>query len=419
MYRIIGSVGKLKNTINEYIELNMEDTKNIICSNVFVFCSELIVNLQNNYTPEKLSLRLSLIKDMLTSNITLEDFITNNGNNTLPTENNYYKIKYSTVRYSDGVRAKYKAIPTNRTIHHTTNILKEHKTDLLLQNPNIDYTKFHKHCLVSVNGFFHYVELDPTEGLFVLNGNRSRQLSNNNTFGIHSFFSIGEINTVPITENMLVKLSNKEFLKDGIVIKLPENISNKSVILILGGYQYTLNSEAVEYLSDNSILVNPEELFLIEKYHESKEYIELSSLPLFKNPRSPSQVSISEMYADENLIKYFTLPEYSFLVIVDAKELSVENIAIRRTHCPDMCIAYEYPQYPIFNGTGKVVNYLSEEDEGQWAIKGIDGKYHNRQYDTVNLRTQKTVGDNRLTQNPVSHSLTYMQKIMYNTFEKY
>ena len=84
-----------------------------------------------------------------------------------------------------------------------------------------------------------------------------------------------------------------------------------------------------------------------------------------------------------------------------------------------MCIAYEYPQYPIFNGTGKVVNYLSEEDEGQWAIKGIDGKYHNRQYDTVNLKTQKTVGDNRLTQNPVSHSLTYMQKIMYNTFEKY
>ena len=64
MYRIIGSVGKLKNTINEYIELNMEDTKNIICSNVFVFCSELIVNLQNNYTPEKLSLRLSLIKDI-------------------------------------------------------------------------------------------------------------------------------------------------------------------------------------------------------------------------------------------------------------------------------------------------------------------------------------------------------------------
>lgn len=419
MYQIYGAVVKIKDQINDYVILSKEETEAVICSNIFDFCSEFILNLLNTFTPERLSLKLTLIKDnLITNNISLLDYITNNGNNALPTEKGFYDIKDGVVKYSDGVRAKYKAIPTNRTIHHTVNILNEHKTDILLQKDNIDYTEFYKNCLVSVNGFFHFTELDPTEGIFVLNGNKSRQLCNNNVFGIYSFSELGNIRLLPIQQNMIRKLNNKTFLSEGITIKLDEDITDKSILLIIGGYQYIIDQKTIQYLSEDCILVSPKEMFLVEKYHESKEYIDLSTLPLFKNPRSKSQVSISEIYSDENLIKYFTLPEYSFVVIIDTKEISTENITIRKTHCPGLYISYEYPQYPIYNGLGKCVNYLFEEDEGQWAIKCIDSYYHDRQYDTVILKDQKTVGNNRLTQKPINQSIAYMQKIKYTSFVK-
>ena len=419
MYTIVNSVCKVKNGINTYLTLDKLETESIICSNIFNFCSELIINIYTQYNPERLSLKLSLIKEQIQNqNITLAEFLTNNGNNALPTEKGSYGIHEGIVKYSDGFNAKYKAIPTNRTIHHTVDILREHKTDLLLKKNNLDYREFYNYCLVSVNGFFHFTELDINEGIFVLNGNRSRQLCLNNVFGIHSFSDVGKIKTVPITENMLHKLSGKEDYSEGIIVKLEEDISNKSIVLILGGYQYIVDNKTISYLNDNCIQVNIHEMFLLEKYHESRNFIDLSSLPLFKNPRSPSQVSISEMYSDDNIKAYFTLPEYSFIVIVDANELSVENIAIRKTHCPNMYIAYENPIYPIYNGTGKVVDFICEIDEGQWAITCIDGYYHNRQYDTVDLSTEKTVGDNRLTQNPVVHSLAYFQKLKYCSFKK-
>jgi hypothetical protein len=172
MYTIVNSVCKVKNGINTYLTLDKLETESIICSNIFNFCSELIINIYTQYNPERLSLKLSLIKEQIQNqNITLAEFLTNNGNNALPTEKGSYGIHEGIVKYSDGFNAKYKAIPTNRTIHHTVDILREHKTDLLLKKNNLDYREFYNYCLVSVNGFFHFTELDINEGIFVLNGN--------------------------------------------------------------------------------------------------------------------------------------------------------------------------------------------------------------------------------------------------------
>ena len=87
MYTIVNSVCKVKNGINTYLTLDKLETESIICSNIFNFCSELIINIYTQYNPERLSLKLSLIKEQIQNqNITLAEFLTNNGNNALPTE---------------------------------------------------------------------------------------------------------------------------------------------------------------------------------------------------------------------------------------------------------------------------------------------------------------------------------------------
>ena len=63
MYTIVNSVCKVKNGINTYLTLDKLETESIICSNIFNFCSELIINIYTQYNPERLSLKLSLIKE--------------------------------------------------------------------------------------------------------------------------------------------------------------------------------------------------------------------------------------------------------------------------------------------------------------------------------------------------------------------
>ena len=83
MYTILNSVCKIKNETNSYETLDKIETESIICSNIFNFCSELIINIYTQYNPERLSLKLSLYEITTVHHIE-EDrtpYIINNGCN--------------------------------------------------------------------------------------------------------------------------------------------------------------------------------------------------------------------------------------------------------------------------------------------------------------------------------------------------
>ena len=402
----------------EWIELDKEECKlyslSSIIDNYDIVCINLFEPNSINSEYIMLNEHIDLLGDNL--EISIDHFFINNGNLTLPTTKGHKSIVRHFVKYNDLFKAGYKIKTTHRTIHNTQAILEADKTDIILTKEGIDYNDFYNNCLVSINGYFHRTEVDATIGIFVLNGLKTKRHAKCNVIGIHSFKGFGGIRTKTITEEMVKKVPGKKYLKEGFIINLKEDITHKTVILFIGGYQYLIDNNCFSYFNDRAVMVDISKLYLIEKYHESIAYINLDTLPINRTPRSPSQIGVEDFMSDGNLLSYFTNIEHSFIAIIDKESIVEDRIALKHNNMPMSYVSYIKPEYPIFNGLGKVVNYLSQYEDKQWSIHCVDNYQHNRTYNTTNPLNELSINDNRLAQRPVEISNAYHQILSVTEF---
>ena len=402
----------------EWIQLDKEECKlyslSSIIDNYDIVCINLFEPNSINSEYIMLNEHIDLLGDNL--EISIDDFFVNNGNLALPTTKGNKSIVKNFVKYNDLFKAGYKIKTTHRTIHNTQAILEEDKTDIILTKEGIDYNDFYNNCLVSINGYFHRTEVDASLGVFVLNGLKTKRHAKCNVIGIHSFKGVGGIRTKTITEEMIKKVPGKKYLKEGFIINLKEDITHKTVILFIGGYQYLIDNNCFSYFNDRAVMVDTSKLYLIEKYHESIAYINLDTLPINRTPRSPSQIGVEDFMSDGNLLSYFTNIEHSFIGIIDKESVVEDRIALKHNNMPMSYVSYIKPEYPIFNGLGKVVNYLSQYEDKQWSIHCVDNYQHNRTYNTTNPLNELSINDNRLAQRPVEISNAYHQILSVTEF---
>lgn len=402
----------------EWIELDKDECKLYSLSSIMDNYDIVCINLfePNSITNEYIMLNEN--RDLLGDNleISIDDFFVNNGNLALPTTKGNKSIVKNFVKYNDLFKAGYKIKTTHRTIHNTQAILEEDKTDIILTKEGIDYNDFYNNCLVSINGYFHRTEVDASLGVFVLNGLKTKRHAKCNVIGIHSFKGFGGIRTKTITEEMIKKVPGKKYLKEGFIINLKEDITHKTVILFIGGYQYLIDNNCFSYFNDRAVMVDTSKLYLIEKYHESIACINLDTLPINRTPRSPSQIGVEDFMSDGNLLSYFTNIEHSFIGIIDKESVVEDRIALKHNNMPMSYVSYIKPEYPIFNGLGKVVNYLSQYEDKQWSIHCVDNYQHNRTYNTTNPLNELSINDNRLAQRPVEISNAYHQILSVTEF---
>ena len=402
----------------EWIELDKDECKLYSLSSIMDNYDIVCINLfePNSITNEYIMLNEN--RDLLGDNleISIDHFFVNNGNLALPTTKGNKSIVKNFVKYNDLFKAGYKIKTTHRTIHNTQAILEEDKTDIILTKEGIDYNDFYNNCLVSINGYFHRTEIDASLGVFVLNGLKTKRHAKCNVIGIHSFKGFGGIRTKTITEEMIKKVPGKKYLKEGFIINLKEDITHKTVILFIGGYQYLIDNNCFSYFNDRAVMVDTSKLYLIEKYHESIACINLDTLPINRTPRSPSQIGVEDFMSDGNLLSYFTNIEHSFIGIIDKESVVEDRIALKHNNMPMSYVSYIKPEYPIFNGLGKVVNYLSQYEDKQWSIHCVDNYQHNRTYNTTNPLNELSINDNRLAQRPVEISNAYHQILSVTEF---
>ena len=402
----------------EWIELDKDECKLYSLSSIMDNYDIVCINLfePNSITNEYIMLNEN--RDLLGDNleISIDHFFVNNGNLALPTTKGNKSIVKNFVKYNDLFKAGYKIKTTHRTIHNTQAILEEDKTDIILTKEGIDYNDFYNNCLVSINGYFHRTEVDANLGVFVLNGLKTKRHAKCNVIGIHSFKGFGGIRTKTITEEMIKKVPGKKYLKEGFIINLKEDITHKTVILFIGGYQYLIDNNCFSYFNDRAVMVDTSKLYLIEKYHESIACINLDTLPINRTPRSPSQIGVEDFMSDGNLLSYFTNIEHSFIGIIDKESVVEDRIALKHNNMPMSYVSYIKPEYPIFNGLGKVVNYLSQYEDKQWSIHCVDNYQHNRTYNTTNPLNELSINDNRLAQRPVEISNAYHQILSVTEF---
>lgn len=322
-------------------------------------------------------------------------------------------IEKKYVKYADAFRAGYKIIPVTQTGSDDIILPKEDKTWLKLTKEDLDYGLFQDHALTLVNGFLHFSETS-NQGIFIKDGMKSNFICQASTCGIMSFKDIGTISTKLITLDMIKELGSLPLYKKTI-IDVDEDLTDKTVLLSIGGYLVLPNTRVFRSHSESTLLIDFNNYSLINRYFESSKYLDFSEFDLTEFATNDNQVNVDEILNDDYIKNLLTMSQ-SFIIIVDNKDVVFNTEFIRKNRLPHSYTSYEVPLYPILTGEGMFANYWYKRDKPYWSIQTIDGFLHNRNYNTNKPKTQGGVDDKRVSFNPVNYSRACYIKIATEIF---
>jgi hypothetical protein len=399
MYQLISAIGKPAQKGSRWVNINIAD---LPLSVIFKMYTTVYVKLSNGFLPTPVSVSLDIFRtEYSQSAMTFTELLTANGNKTLTSLDKEPVINTRYAKYADAFHAGYFVEPIHHSASSDATMPMVDKTWLHLTRPGLDYSLFYKNCLVNVNGFFHLTDVDD-HGVYVVDGMTTSRISKKNNVGIYSFREVGELTLLPITREMIYKQTPDQLFKDRCYIDTGKDLSNKTVMLVLGGYLHALDPMTFTRVTDSAFCVDFGNLPFIERLYESGSTIDLKSLHLEKSPANPTQTSVSNYTSDETIRAYLTLSQ-SFFVILDNPEIFVETRPVESAKLPNRFISYEPPRYPLLVGTGKCVNYWYTQETGQFVISSDDTMRSNRLFKTITVSEQTSVSDSRIPDNPVSY----------------
>lgn len=346
--------------------------------------------------------------------LTFNQFLVQNGTGMLPTSTTIPTLNPQYAEYKDAFKAGYKVQPVNAQAAPDAQLPASDKTWLYLtkndaSGQSIDFELFYRSCMVSVNGYFHAIDAIPTAA-WVMDGMKSRNISGQNQIGILNFQKMGSLQYAPITESMIYKQSSDQLYRNQMYVNLGVDTTNKTIMLVLGGYLHILDAKTFFRVSETAVAINFNNLPILERFHESLQYLDLSSLPFDRDDNDPTKLNVADFLSDENLVAYATLSQ-SFFVLLDTPEVFTEYDKVYTGKLTNILVSNQEPKYPLVNGHGKIADYWSVYEDGRWALTVYDNRWNHRTYNTVDWRNEVCVNSARQTQKVQEPSRAFFLKI--------
>ena len=315
------------------------------------------------------------------------------------------------AKYSNVARVGYKVDIAQIGFVYPVGYPDDQLMDLKISRPqySTDMSLLHTHCLVSVNGFFHATDTDGTLA-YVKDGAKTMRKVGDAHMGLLSFLDVGALTKVSINPDSIGPLEPDTPLKTRLVFQTSEDMTGKSFLLILGGYMVRPETDVFWQIGENTFCLDLTKLPYMERYLESKDQLDLSSLGLVPANNNPDVVSVEQLWSDDVIKKYLTLSQ-SFLVIVDVPYLVFNKIYTRSGKVPGAFTCYQDPSYPLIVGYGKCVEYWKTEEAGAWALSVADSYYRNFVISQQSTDYSTMVNDHLTPNPPYRHSEGYLLEI--------
>ncbi len=375
MYHYVKSVVLARTTGAQWQEL---DISSMMVYDIYNNFAKVFLELSNDYLPNNVFVDFSTMQLQYSSyQGTLDQLLVTNGNNTLETVAALPNSNIKYAKYGDAFQTGYKVDICSMAVSQDTVIPISDKVDLRMTRPNpaTDMTLVHNYCLVSVNGFYHLTDTDGTY-VFVKDGGTTMAKSKQNQLGILSFLDIGAVTKVPIKDTDITPLDANTPLYTRAYLNVGTDITNKTVLLVMGGYLVFPEDNVFWQNGDQSFALNLSALPLLERYFESNPYIDLSSLGLDISSVNPDTVNVPEFTSDAVIRKYLELSQ-SFFVVIDTNNIFTNKYAIRKANMPGMFTSFIDPVYPLVVNYGRVAEYWKIQEDGQWSVNVTDNFLRN------------------------------------------
>lgn len=368
--------------------------------------------LTNPFLPKPVSLNLNAILPTITNqHQTFNAYLSSLGSKALPTSTSIPSINTKYARYQDGFKAGYTIQPigTTQSLQYGATIA--NKPDLLLTKKGVNYTTLFQSCLVSINGFFHMTDTDNKTGLWVTNGMKSCVQAKKNKLGLLDFQDLGKLTMIPITGSMIYKQNTSQALANRAYINVGQDLTNSTVLVVIGGYLHVLDHKTFKLVSNESIMIDFNNYPLYERYYESKDSIDLSSLAFTAYPTNPDAIAVDEITSDAAIKALLTLSQ-SFIVLLNNTEIAVALQKVRAARVPGQYVSYVKPIWPLITGFGRMNEYWSVADANRWALYVEDNILPRYMFKTVDTsRTQETVTNQCDPMRPTSISQGHFLQI--------
>lgn len=366
--------------------------------------------LEDGEEPLKVSLDMELLKTSLGyKEATVAHWLQQNGNLTLPTVPGVVALDNQTVAYSDAFAAGYDIATVKPGAHPDAYFPNSERTDLLLTKEDLDYAELYRHALVTVNGIVHQTSYSEY-GLHVTDGAHSGSIANENHVGIISFLDVGSLEFIPIRSDMVHPHSEGRPLREDAYISLDKDLTDKTVLLVLGGYLHVLDS-TYRQVSDSVFKIDFRNYPLPQKLFELMNFIDLKSLDLTEYAKNEKLIEVEELYSDASILAYLGLSQ-SFFVVVDTDELYVEKRQLEKTKLPGRWYSHIKPNLPLLKGNGKLEDYVWCEEQGVYVVRTVSN-YQIRHYnfETTQWKEDPGIDNTKPTVQPLEWARGYLLEI--------
>lgn len=379
------------------------DLRNVLVSEAFRYYSRFFLELQELPTGKVVFVDSDDIKSLYRSQkLTFVDLLVSLGDTALQVTTKPWPsttIRYA--MYSDAIQAGYMIEPANAGYRFDPIYPDELVRDIRITRPgyNIKMSSVFDNCLVSVNGFYHLTDTNG-EALYVYGGNTNRRNFGDNHVGLLSFSDIGTIKCKGLKPEDILKSPADEPLRNRTYIRVNEDITNKSVFLVLGGYLIFQRDTKFWQNSEKTFALNFSSIPLMEMYHESIKNVDLTEVSKIVRPDNTEDVSVEAFYSDEAITAYL-LSKQTFIVIVDTPSLFSRLLPLAPYKTPGIFSTPNEPVYPLICGSGRVSEYWKAKDNDKWNIYSSTPFKFNRTYAydkkrATSVLSPKCVSTNRL-----------------------
>jgi len=330
------------------------------------------------------------------SDSTLLQWLIDNDNQTLPLLEELPASRIRYVSYSDAIQAGYKVMAGSCSRHYPSNYPDGALPDLIVTRPktSTDVSELHSKSMITVNGYLHLTDTDG-ENLWVIDGGRTMSHSNLNHMGIISFNDVCSMEKFHISNEMIYPEINGRPLREHMVIKLPEDINHRVVVMSIGGYIQFIEPSVMWQSGADMISICIDRLPFLKRFHESNRYLDLSGMGLSYDPNNPTAVSVDELFSDQVLKNYMGLTQ-TFVMLLDIENLFYRQVYIRESNLPGMYVSHVDPRFPQITGYGKFSEYWKVFEDNQWAINIRDGHTDNYVSDYRPMQELDTVNAHRV-----------------------
>lgn len=295
---------------------------------------------------------------------TFQDLLISIGSVSLPVRTTGITLNSRHAHFIDAFRAGYSVTPvdSNNTIPRNTPTQTLPDVRLTRSDVQIDYNFFMSHCLVNINGYYHRTQTDGINGVVVKDAMKSLVKSGQNQIGLWSFTHVCDFEIVPILPTMVTATIPKSPN-----ITLAQDLTNKTVMLFLGGHLVQVDAQVLAQISPNSFQLDFTKLDLVNRFYESTDYLDLSSVLAASPPSIPNSISLDDLTTPAAIAAWLALSQ-TFFVIFNCSQMYTQKQYIKRIGVPNVYISYTKPESPLVLEHGRQPPYWYKHEENQWAL---------------------------------------------------